>query len=125
MRFVFALCLIATGTANAQTSVETPDRICGGVEPFWGLEVRSNRATFTLPGFDAISYEIPLITPAEGRTDIAALTLLAERDTAIALIATRACSDTMSDIAYPETIELLTQRNEIPILLTGCCRVPE
>lgn len=97
--------------------------ICGGVEPFWSLEFFDDSALFSAPDVADIDYEIALRTPAEGRPDPVAITLISRRDTALAIIATRACGDSMSDIEHAYTAEILTQRQSEAIMLTGCCRM--
>ncbi len=104
-------------------SAQEAGLICGGVEPFWSLEFHDERALFTAPDVQDIDYEIALRTPAQGRPDPVAITLISRRDTALAIIATRSCGDTMSDIVHPYSAEILTQRNSEAIMLTGCCRM--
>lgn len=113
-----AFCILAdTGGA-----AERPPLLCGGVEPFWSLEISEDEALYAAPDTDPITYSIPLITKAEGRPWPQVLTLLAERDTALAIIRPLLCSDTMSDVKFDWTIDVLTQRNSEAIALTGCCR---
>ncbi len=113
--------------ALAQEQIIAQPLICGGAEPFWSLETsdgpEAQDALFTTPGAAPIGYETALITKAQGRPDPLALTLIAPQDTAIAIIAARPCSDTMSDIDYSHTIELLTQRQGEAVMFTGCCRL--
>ncbi|MEM7668111.1 MAG: hypothetical protein AAF317_03040 [Pseudomonadota bacterium] len=97
--------------------------LCGGAEPFWNVTVDDARAAFSTPDEpDAIGYDIPLATRAEGRDWPLALTLIGSRETAILVIDRQTCSDTVSDRAYPYSALLLTQRGTDPILLDGCCR---
>lgn len=97
--------------------------LCGGAEPFWNLTIEDDRAAYSTPDQpDAVSFEIRLDTRAEGRDWPRALTLIARGDTAVILLDQRACSDTVSDRAYPYSGTLLTQRGVEPIVLSGCCR---
>ena len=111
--------LVAT-TAHA---AERPALLCGGVEPFWSLELGAEDAVFTAPETDQIDYAIPHVAIAEGRPWPQVLTLLAEHDTALAILRPLQCSDTMSDRGFDWMIDLLTQRNGEAIALTGCCRL--
>ncbi len=97
--------------------------LCGGVEPFWSLEIRSDTATFSTPDIPSQSLDIPLITKTEGRPWPRAFTLISETGTGIALIRQRRCNDTMSDRKFPFEIDYLTQSSSTPIILTGCCRL--
>ena len=101
-----------------------PPLLCGGVEPLWDLRITGDKATYATPEIpDALSYDIPHRSVAEGRLWPRALSLIGVRDTAVAVVDQRQCSDTASDIAYPYAVDLLTQRRGEAILLTGCCRV--
>ena len=117
---LFGLLAALFQTAAAK---ERPPLLCGGVEPFWSLEINEEDALYSAPDTDPITYSIPLITKAEGRDWPRVLTLLAQRDTAIAVLRPLQCSDTMSDIDFDWTIDILTQRNSEAIALTGCCRL--
>ncbi|MEM8792833.1 MAG: hypothetical protein AAGE80_14530 [Pseudomonadota bacterium] len=101
-----------------------PPLLCGGVEPFWTLTLDEGRGTYATPETpDAVLYNIPLITQAEGRPWPRAVTLIGRGDTAIALINERQCMDTKSDALQPYEATLLTQRGTDAIILTGCCRI--
>ena len=113
------LCLMA-GLATAE---ERPPLLCGGVEPFWSLEIAAEEAVFSAPDVEQIDYSIPHIAKAEGRFWPQVLTLLAQRDTALAIVRPQQCSDTMSDATFDWMIDVLTQRNGEAIALTGCCRL--
>ena len=118
------LLFIAAGAAGAVVANEVrPSLICGGVEPFWSLEIEAVEAVFTAPDIEQINYAIPHVAKAEGRPWPQVLTLPAQRDTALAIIRPMQCSDTMSDTAFDWMIDVLTQRNGEAIALTGCCRL--
>lgn len=108
---------------SAVAADDRPPLLCGGAEPFWSLEIGAEKATFTAPDVDQIDYTIPHVAKAQGRPWPEVLTLLAQRDTALAIIRPMQCSDTMSDTRYDWTIDVLTQRNGAAIALTGCCRL--
>ncbi len=112
--------LVSAGAAMAE---DRPPLLCGGVEPVWSLEIGADDAVFTTPDIDQITYAIPHVAIAEGRHWPQVLTLLAQRDTALAIIRPLHCSDTMSDISFDWMIDVLTQRNGEAIALTGCCRL--
>jgi len=97
--------------------------LCGGVEPYWSLEIRDKTAIFSQPDQTSQALEIPLITETQGRLWPRAFTLISDTATGIALMRERACSDTMSDRSYPFEIDYLTQSGSTPIILTGCCRL--
>lgn len=118
-RTALAMLLLA---APAVAQDRPAQLLCGGVEPFWSLEIGAETALYTAPDSADIEYTIPLTTPAEGRVWPRALTLLAEQDTAIAIIRPATCSDSMSDREYEWTVDVLTQRRSEAIVLTGCCR---
>ena len=110
-------------TATSVAASDRPPLLCGGVEPFWSLEIGTDEAAFTAPDVEQIDYTIPHVAKAEGRPWPQVLTLLAQRDTALAIVRPLHCSDTMSDIKFDWTIDVLTQRSGGAIALTGCCRL--
>lgn len=79
----------------------------------WSLEIEGDTGRLFYP--DPISMDLMLTTTAESQDWPRALTFVGDRDTAIAIIDQRDCNQ--SEIA----IEVLTQRNQAPVLLTGCC----
>lgn len=117
------LSLIAVQTAAAEDRPQV--LLCGGVEPFWSLELTSEAALYTDPDTGEIDYTIPDERIAEGRHWPRVMTLLAARDTAIAVLRPAACSDTMSDRSLDWSIDLLTQRRGEAVVYTGCCRAPD
>ena len=123
MRLAFFLASLMSGLTPAYAA---SDLICGGVEPFWALEIKGETALFTAPDTPDIAYDVQLRTVAEGRTSPVALTLIARTDTAIVILGERACGDTMSDTVFSHSVEVLTQRQSRAVMYTGCCRaVPE
>ena len=123
MRLTAGLLGLTAGLAGAAVADDArPPLLCGGVEPHWSFEITGDRALFTSPETADISYALRDERAARGRDWPVALTFIAPQDTAIALIRRSACSDTMSDALFDWTIDILTQRNQEPVLLTGCCR---
>lgn len=126
MKFA-ATYLGATGlvlfSAAAYAASDRPPLLCGGVEPSWSLEIGVDDAVFTALDVEQIDYAIPHSTRAEGRDWPQVLTLLAQRDTALAILRPLQCSHTMSDNNFDWTIDILTQRDGEAIALTGCCRL--
>ena len=120
MRVAALLLVLLVGAAAAEGR---PPLICGGVEPFWSLEIAADTAIYSAPDTAQIDYTIPHVAIAEGRPWPQVLTLLAQRDTALAIIRPLQCSDTMSDTEFDWMIDVLTQRNSEAIALTGCCRL--
>lgn len=117
------IALILALAAAPAFAADRPALLCGGVEPFWSLELGAETAVFTAPDQPQIDYTIPDVKTAEGRDWPRILTLLSFNDTALAILRPAACSDTMSDRAYDWTLDLLTQRAGEAIALTGCCRL--
>jgi len=100
-----------------------PPLICDGVMPEWQLDLLSdNDARFQFAGRDQ-RFTIPQSTRAEGRDWPRAMTLVSRNDTAILVLDETTC--TVGDDTYPMRLDILTQRGETPILLTGCCMVAE
>jgi uncharacterized membrane protein len=120
MKLRLALCaLTAPALAFAQTD---PDLRCYGAEPYWSLEITALSATFSSMDGPDRSYDVQLVTAAQGRLSPLAYTLISQSDTAIAIVGERQCNDTMSDERFSHSIEVLTQRGSEAIMLTGCCK---
>lgn len=117
------LVLVGLLFSSAVQAADRPALLCGGVEPFWSLEIGAEDAIFSAPHIERIDYSIPHVATAEGRSWPQVLTLLAQRDTALAIVRPLNCSDTMSDTTFDWMIDVLTQRNGEAIALTGCCRL--
>lgn len=91
---------------------------CKGQNPNWSLELESERGFFEFR--DRAGWlDIPQRTVAEGVDWPKAMTLVGPRDSAIILINERICQ------GQSHEIQVLTQRGETPILLTGCCSVAQ
>ena len=108
-RFVIALCAIPHAV-NAQTFT------CSGSAPDWTLKLQNDSATFAY--FDREStLDIPQQSKPEGADWPKAMTLIGPRDSAIVLLHNRACD------GQSHEMQVLTQRGETPVLLTGCCQI--
>lgn len=117
-----ALLAIAVLSAPALAEEIRPPLNCGGVEPFWSVEIGADEALFSTPDRQ-IDYSIPDERAAEGRFWPRGLTLVAPEDTAIVVLRPARCGDTMSDRIYDWTIDLLTQKSGEAVIYTGCCRL--
>ena len=90
---------------------------CLGAEPNWTLRIGEDTARFEMQR--QINYDIPLISIAENRDWPKVYTLVVDFDTAIATVDRDTCRLGTQD--YPLSVDILTQRGETPIVLTGCC----
>ena len=87
--------------------------LCEGTDPDWTLTLHEDIATLNFQRRSEMT--IPHQTAAEGRDWPRAMTLISRNDTAIVIIDQQSCGS----VAY--SAQVLTQRGETPILLTGCC----
>ncbi len=94
---------------------------CQGTDPNWSLDLKDDIAAYFEYERGA-GYEIPQSSIAEGRDWPRAFTLIAEYDTAIALIDKQTCLQ--NGQSYQYSAYVLTQRGQTPILLKGCCEDP-
>ena len=83
------------------------------------MEITGDSATFTYVSADVLN--IPQRTSAPNRDWPKALTLLGGRDTAIVILHERSCSTT-EITNFPIEVNILTQKAETPVILTGCCQ---
>ena len=93
------------------------DLACSGDAFAWRLEITGDSATLSLGTNTRMDVMHEAI--AEGQEWPRALTLIGDRDTAIVILEPRTCP---GDPDASHTAEVLTQRGQTPILLTGCCR---
>ena len=113
IRYIIALSVVPYVT-NAQTQTFS----CQGSDPNWSLEISEEAATFAF--LDRTSdLSIPQKSTAEGHDWPQAMTLIGPRDSAIVILHNRTCNGETHEA------QVLTQRGEIPILLTGCCTVAD
>ena len=108
IRVALAACLL---TAPLSVPLFAQDLSCIG--DGWQLTIKG--AVARLDYLMHTQMELMLTTPAERRDWPKALSLVGDRDTAIVIVDARNCGDA------PLTAEVLTQRGQTPVLLTGCC----
>lgn len=115
-RTLRALALLAFVPAPVVAQADAlPPLRCQGAGPEWSLELRGDTAAFSFPA--PTRMDIPHRARAEGRDWPRALTLIGPRDSAIVLLHDLPCVD-----GDGFDVQVLTQRGQTPILLTGCCR---
>jgi hypothetical protein len=107
----------------APLSAQTIPFDCEGSDPDWKIEIRGDTATFAYGR--SFQFTIPQRNDAENREWPKAMTLVEDqqRYTAIIVVDKKACTTDFGD--YPLSAYVLTQRASIPILLAGCCTLPE
>ena len=119
MRKLVLLLSLLANTAHAQ-SLGQP-LACGGTNPDWTLTATETGARFD---FQRVSeLQQMLETQAEGADWPRALTFIGRGDSAIVILEDRVCETEAA--SGPYTARILTQRGETPILLTGCCEMPQ
>ena len=111
----FWLCFVVAAVA-APVSAQT--YTCEGTEPAWSLDLTQTTATFDYIGETEMT--IPQTSRAEGRSWPVAMTLISAdfSSTAIVILHDRMCQTGQS-----HEVQVLTQRQDLPVLLTGCCNV--
>ena len=116
----FFISLLGVAVLPEFSAASELDLICQGETDGWHLELEGDEASLTLVSPTEMS------VMDETRADAAdwprALTLIGDNDTAILILDPRAC---MLDPQADYSAELLTQRANSPIFLTGCCRIAE
>lgn len=116
-RFLFLTLALAM---TALPAAAEPGFSCRGLAPDWQLQLTSTQAQLSYDRRDT-TFEVPHFTPAEGRDWPRAYSLIADFDTAIVIVAKTAC--TLGDGPISHRAEILTQRGQTPVLLTGCCEI--
>jgi uncharacterized membrane protein len=122
LRYVFLAALFAM-PLNAQPMPE--EFQCGGTEPFWDMNITQDSATLQRMDSEATEFDILHKTVASGRFWPVLYALKNNGKTAQAMIRPQACSDGMSDIIYDFTVDVMTREHGGPVLLSGCCQIPE
>lgn len=92
---------------------------CSGVDPAWSARIDGLDGSFELTR--PVDMDVPQSARAVNRDWPRAYTLLGRSDTAIVIVSERAC--TLGAQGFTHTADVLTQRADVPILLTGCCVV--
>jgi len=108
-RLIICLCAIPTVALSETLSLE-----CSGTNPDWTLSYDEETARFAFLDRES-ELQVPQRSTAEGVDWPKAATLVGPRDSAIIILHNRQCG------AQDYEIQILTQRGESPILLTGCC----
>ncbi|WP_370229998.1 hypothetical protein [Cognatishimia sp.] len=109
-RITLAVCLLATPAL-------ADNYICKGSDPDWELTINGSEAIFDFERKN--TFQIPDTAIAEGRDWPRAKPIIGDFDTAIAILDKASCE------TGPFTVDILTQRGQTPLLLTGCCEVVE
>ncbi len=99
-----------------------PPLACEGDTPDWTMMLAGDAAQFSLS--EAKEFTIPQRSVAKDRDWPKALTLIAERETAIVILNETQCSsDYITN--FPIEAFVLTQQAETPVILRGCCTIVE
>lgn len=93
---------------------------CEGQTPDWSITMTGNTGSLSYIG--ASDMTIPQVSRAEGRIWPLALTMISDdfSRTAVVILNERSCQLGEADFDYEA--QILTQRQDLPVLLTGCCR---
>ncbi len=110
---ISTLAFLVAASAQAQDL----QLFCTGDVLGWSLALDGAVAEMTIG--TATQMEVVHETRAEGADWPRALTLIGERDTAIVILDPRQCA---ADPDAALSAQVLTQRGQSPIFLTGCCR---
>lgn len=99
--FLLALAGLSLGACSRERPVPVVRTVARGTEPFWSVEVRSDRVLFTRLGADSAVYPYaPPVFADDGRAVYR--TKRFSVDPLLMLVVTRGrCSDGMSDQQYP------------------------
>lgn len=95
-------------------SAEAVNLFCSGSDPDWSLLYNETSAQFDFAGRIS-DMQVPQNSTVEGGDWPRAATLIAPRDSAVVIIHKRECGD------GDHEMQVLTQRGETPLLLSGCC----
>lgn len=109
MRLIIILCAIPTVVSSETLALE-----CSGTNPDWTLSYDEETARFAFLDRES-DLQVPQKSTAEGVEWPKAATLVGPRDSAIIILHNRQCGTEEYEL------QILTQRGESPILLTGCC----
>ena len=93
------------------------DFICSGTAPEWSLTITGSEAIFDYQRKN--SFQIPDTARAQGQDWPRAKPLIGDFDTAVVILDQTICE------TGPISVDILTQRGQTPILLTGCCEIKE
>jgi uncharacterized membrane protein len=93
--------------------------LCTGAEPFWSLAIEGEEAVFEAPDVPRTEWMASAWLPARGRTGRHMIRLSSGYGIGYLALLRQACSDGMSDIAYPYETILITAGQAVR---AGCCR---
>jgi hypothetical protein len=99
------------------TPLAAENYICSGTGPDWELTITGTDAIFDYERKN--SFYIPHTNMAEGRDWPRAKPLIGDFDTAVVVLDNDSCA------TGPISVDILTQRGQTPLLLTGCCEIKE
>jgi len=116
MKYVFCLAAFCALPATAET--EADPLSCSG--PQWSLDIASDRAKFSYRRKSDLN--LMLETFAAGAQWPRALTFVGRGDSAIVILEDGAACRYADTPNSTISAQILTQRGELPVLLTGCCR---
>lgn len=116
IRFAFLICIVA-GSAGAQSVGHFE---CAGLFPDWSLTLEGDAGRLNFDGV-SVDVEIPQFSRAEARDTPVAATLLNEEAFVTGIILLDHAECVSGGQLHPMRGHLLTQRGNLPILLTGCC----
>ncbi|MEM6538391.1 MAG: SH3 domain-containing protein [Pseudomonadota bacterium] len=98
--------------------------ICVGAEPFWSLEVSTiSKLRFETPE-QTRSFAVVDSGPSAGRPDKDFVWASDGGVSVAGVVERRICSDTMSDRAYPMSVNLVFNGGGQSGALSGCCYTP-
>lgn len=103
--------------AALATPLAAEDFICSGSAPDWELTITGSEAIFDFERKN--TFQIPDTAKPEGRDWPQAKPLIGDFDTAVVVMDLDSCE------SGPISIDILTQRGQTPVLLTGCCEIKE
>ncbi|MEL6168935.1 MAG: SH3 domain-containing protein [Pseudomonadota bacterium] len=107
---------------GAETGLGYPVTECFGTEPFWSLDLASDVPVFQILGEDEVTLTVRREVRGQGRPDRQAIIFDLTEGTGVLVVATRTCSDGMSDRAYGLGGDLVLGGPSAR-MLSGCCSI--
>lgn len=105
-------------TAQKKTKATATLR-CGGTEPFWSIDISSNKASFKPMDGESMSLPVTFRSQSANNPTIAAVDARnKERNITLFLQKVAECSDGMSDIDYPFRVTTIINNKAV---YSGCC----
>ncbi len=123
-RIVCLMVLVVSAAAVTAASAQPPPLICFGNEPFWRLDLTEpGQARFSTPDSEAADYLGAANTLAFRQESIwRGQAVHPDGGELVAFLREGACSDTMSDIVHPYSVNVSLPPGSH---YAGCCRLPE